>query len=260
VIIHPGLSCLRCEACLTGWESLCPRYQILGEHTNGTAAQWVKVPAGNAFLAPSGVSLKEAASVALAFTTAWQMVVRRAAVAPGDTVLVHAAASGVSSAAIQIAKLYGARVIVTAGSSKKLELAKRLGADEGINYQTEDFASRAKALNEGKGVDVILDHVGITTWEKNFKAVKWGGKIILCGASSGYAASVDLRQVFYRQIQILGSTMGTKGDFGKILKHLASGALKPVIDATYPLVDISKAFTRMESQDVMGKILIELPN
>ncbi len=232
VIVHPGISCLRCEACLSGWESLCSQYQILGEHINGTAAQFVKVPAANVYHCPPNLSLSEAAAVPLVFTTAFQMVVKRAQVSPGETVLIHAAGSGVSSAAIQIAKLYGARVIATASAASKLKLAKSLGADETIDYLKEDFAKKTRALTNGKGVDAVINHVGIMTWEKNFKAVKWGGKIVLCGASSGYVANIDLRQIFYRQVQVLGSTMGSKADFPKIMAALGSASLKPVVDSS----------------------------
>lgn len=258
VLIHPGLSCLHCGSCLSGWESLCPSYQILGEHLSGTNAEWVRVPAANVYPKPKGMSFEEAASFALVFTTAWQMLVRRANVQPGDTVLIHAAGSGVSSAAIQIAKLFGAQIIATAGGASKLELARKLGAHHTVNYREKDFVSEVKQITEKRGVDIIVDHVGAEMWEKNFKAVRWGGKIVTCGATSGAEVKTDLRQVFFRQIQILGSTMGSKGDFPRLLRLADQGHLKAVVDKIFPLEEIREAHVRLESREILGKVLIKI--
>lgn len=255
VIVHPGLACGQCEACRSGWESLCSSYQILGEHVSGTHAEFVVVPAENLFSKPSNLSFEEAASLPLVFTTAWQMVVRRAQVQKGEWVLVHAAGSGVGSAAIQIARLHGAHVIATAGSDDKLELARRLGAEETVNYRSSDWLAAVKKIRKG-GCEVIIDHLGSDYWEANLKALKWGGRIAVCGATSGWVAQTDLRQVFYRQLQILGSTMGSKTDFGKALEAIAAGKMRAVVDKAFPLKDVRQAHEYLESRGQFGKVVL----
>ncbi|MBY0372187.1 zinc-binding dehydrogenase [bacterium] len=257
VIVHPGLSCQRCPKCLGGWESLCPEYRILGEHVSGTHAETVVVPSANLFHLPDGVSLEEGAAFPLVFTTAWQMLVRRAQVQPDEWVVVHAAGSGVGSAAIQIAKVFGAHVIATAGSDSKLELAKKLGADRVINYAKEDFAKAVRAIVPG-GADVIFDHLGKDYWQGNIRAIRNGGRITLCGATSGGEGVTDLKHVFFRQIQILGSTMGSKADFPRMLSLLAQGKLRAVVDSTFDLARSKEAFTRMADRSVCGKILLRV--
>jgi len=256
VIVHPGLSCGKCEACTQGWESLCPSYQILGEHRSGTLAEFVVVPEANCFIKPRGVEDKQAAGMALAYATAWQMVVERAGVKSGQSVLVHAAASGVGSAAIQIAKLLGATVYATASSPAKQSLAKSLGADIALGY--EDFLAETKQLTGKRGVDVIIDHVGEKLWEANLKALRWGGVLVTCGSSSGYQGKTDLRHLFYRQLSLLGSTMGSKRHFPLILKHFGTGKLKTVIDRVYPFAQANDAIARLENQEVLGKVLIQV--
>lgn len=255
VIVHPGLSCRACEFCLGGWESLCAEYKILGEHVSGTHAEYVVVPEANVFHQPSNITFEEAAAIPLVYTTAWQMLVRRAQIQPGEKVVVHAAGSGVGSAAIQIAKLFGAEIIATAGSRAKLELARELGAQHTINYAEGDWV---KALRElaPRGADVIFDHLGQDYWEQNIRATRSGGRIVVCGATTGHEAKTDLRHVFYRQIQILGSTMGSKGDFQTILRHVARGTLKGVVDRSFPLKDARQAHQRIERRESVGKVLL----
>ena len=257
VVVHPGLACHKCPKCLGGWESLCPEYKILGEQVSGTHAEVVVVPAANLFPLPATLSFEEGAAVPLVFTTAWQMLVRRAAVMPDETVLVHAAGSGVGSAAIQIAKLLGARVIATAGSEEKLALARRLGADATINYSKEDFATAVRQQIRG-GVDVIFDHLGQEFWPGNIKAIRNGGRIAVCGATSGGDGVTDLKHVFFRQIQILGSTMGSKGDFPRLLSLLGQRKMRAVVDSTFELADSKKAFVRMQERAVCGKVLLRV--
>jgi NADPH:quinone reductase-like Zn-dependent oxidoreductase len=258
VIVHPGLSCGHCERCLSGWESLCSQYAILGENVNGTAAQFIAVPEANVFLKPPALTLVQAASVPLVFTTAWQMVVNRGRVKDGDTVLVHAAGSGVSCAAIQLAALFGAKVMATAGSAAKLNSAKQLGAQVVINYRNEDFLSVVKAHTNKQGVDLIIDHTGRDQWEKNIRAVRSGGKLVLCGATSGYDAKLDLRHVFFRQLDILGSTMGSKGDFPRILQLLDAKHLSPIVDRIFPLEQVADAFGYLERREQFGKVLLQI--
>lgn len=255
VIVHPGLSCSHCEQCLSGWESLCAEYQILGEHVSGTCAEKVKVPARNLFPKPPSLSFDEAAGIALVFTTAWQMLVKRAQVKPGETVLIHAVGSGVGSAGVQIAKLYGAIVIATAGSAEKLEHAKKLGADHTVLYSEGDFSRKVRQIAP-HGCDVIFDHLGKEYWEGNIRAVKRGGRIVLCGATTGAEAFTDLAHVFYRQIQIQGSTMGSKADFPQILAHIAQGKMRPVVDKAFPLSEAAAAFERMAQRRQFGKLLL----
>ncbi len=255
VIVHPGLSCGRCEFCLGGWESVCPDYQILGEHICGTHAEYVVVPARNLFAKPEALSFDDAAAMPLVFTTAWQMLARRAQVQPAEVVVVHAAGSGVGSAGIQIAKALGAQVIATAGSDAKLELARELGADFTVNYSTEDFVKRTREIAP-RGADVIFDHLGKDYWEANIKAIRNGGRIVLCGATSGSEAVTPLNHVFFRQIQILGSTMGSKADFPRILALFAQGKLRSVVDRAFPLSDIQDALARMSDRKQAGKILL----
>jgi len=255
VIVHPGISATPTAQ----WESLNEDYQILGEHISGTHAELVKVPVENVFPKPSNLSFEEAASVGLVFTTAWQMLVQRAQVKEGEVVLVHAAGSGVSTAAIQIVRLLGGKVIATAGSPKKLEWAKKQGAELTINYREKDFLKEIRQ-HYRKGVDVVVDHVGADLWEKNLKVLRSGGRLVTCGVTSGYQANTDLRQVFYRQLSILGSTMGSKEDFSVILEHLESGRLKATVDRTFTLSNYAQAHSLVESREILGKVLVQPGN
>lgn len=255
VVVHPGLSCGSCEACGSGWESLCPEYRILGEHLSGAFAEWVKVPARNLFAKPDALSFDQAAAVPLVFTTAWQMLVRRAKVQAGEKVVIHAAGSGVGSAGVQIAKLLGATVIATAGSEEKLEQAKKLGADHAVLYTQEDWFRQIRKLAP-EGCDVIFDHLGKDFWAGNIRAIRNGGRIVLCGATTGAQAVTDLNHVFYRQIQVLGSTMGSKADFPRILSLLGQGKLHPVVDKAFALSDAASAFERLSGRRQFGKLLV----
>lgn len=255
VIVYPGLSCGACDPCRTGVESLCAEFKILGENTNGTDAELVCVPAVNVFAKPERMSLQEAAAFSLVFVTAWEMLVNKAGVKRGDLVLVHAAGSGVSSAAIQIAKLFGATVIATSGAEAKLERAKALGADELINTRAADFAAEIKRAHR-PGVDIIVDHVGAAFWEKNLRCLKSGGTLVTCGATSGFDATTNLAHLFYRQLKLVGSTMGSKRDFPDLLRHLESGKLKPVVDRIFPLSEIREAHAYLERGEQFGKVLL----
>ncbi|MBI4404960.1 MAG: zinc-binding dehydrogenase [Deltaproteobacteria bacterium] len=258
VIVHPGISCMHCQSCLSGWESLCAGYKILGEQVSGTDAQFIAVPAVNIFPKPKGMTFEQAAAVGLVFTTAWQMLVRRAQVQAGDSVLIHAAGSGVSTAAIQIARLFGAEVIATAGSVKNLELATALGARYTINYKEKDFVAEVRSVVGKAGVDMIVDHVGAALWDKNMKVLRRGGKIVTCGATSGFDARLDLRTVFFKQVQILGSTMGSKADFWRILREFELGFLRPVVDKVFALDDIRLAHQYIEDRKQSGKVLLKV--
>lgn len=258
VVLNPGVSCGRCERCLNGQDNLCPQYQILGEHRWGGYAELITVPAANVLPKPANLSWAEAASVPLTFLTAWQMVVDKLQVRPGEDVLVMAAGSGVSVAAIQIAKLYGARVIATAGSAEKLAQARALGADETVSYAHPDWFKEVRRLTGGKGADAVVDHTGAQYWEGVIKATAWGGRISLVGASSGYEAMTPLSHIFYRQLSIFGSTMGSKNRLFPILRWVAEGRLKPVVGATLPLAQAAEGHRLLEERGVFGKVVLEV--
>lgn len=256
VVVNPSLGCGRCERCLAGEENLCRKFVILGEHVSGGQAQKLAVSARNVLPKPARLSFEEAAAVPLTFMTAWHALVRRAKLRPGETVLVHAAGSGVGVAAVQIAKLIGARVIATAGSDAKLEKAKGLGADEVVNYETQDFAQEVRRLTDKKGVEVVFEHVGKKTWEKSILAAAIGGRITTVGATTGFDPLTDLRHVFFRQISILGSTMGTAGDLVEVLKFVGEGRLRPVVDRVLPLADARKGQDLLSDRAQFGKIVL----
>jgi NADPH:quinone reductase-like Zn-dependent oxidoreductase len=258
VVVNPGISCGVCERCLAGQDNLCRRYAILGEHTSGGYSQYVVVPDTNLLSYPGDLPWVQAAAVPLAFLTAWQMVVDKGRVAPGDTVLVQAAGSGVSSAAIQIAKLFGARVIATTGTDAKGERARALGADEVINYATQDFVAEVKKLTARRGADLVIEHVGGDVLAKSVIAAAAGGRIVTCGATAGFEPKIDLRHVFFRQIEILGSTMGSKGSLFAILEHVAAGKLKPVVDRVLPLWEAREAHRVLEAREAFGKVVLEV--
>jgi NADPH:quinone reductase-like Zn-dependent oxidoreductase len=258
VVLNPGVSCGVCERCLSGEDTLCRQYGILGEHTQGGYARHVVVPDANIAPYPGDLPFTEVAAVPLVFLTAWQMVVDKARVRPGQTVLVQAAGSGVSSAAIQIAKLHGAQVIATAGSDAKAQRALALGADHVINYATQDFVAEVKKITGKRGADVVIEHVGGEVMARSVIATTSGGRIVTCGATSGYEPKIDLRHVFFRQIEILGSTMGSKGSLFGILEHVKAGRLKPVVDRVLPLWEAREGHRALEERAAFGKIVLEV--
>ena len=258
VVLNPGVSCGHCEACLSGRDNLCRRYQILGEHRAGGYAEFVTVPRANVLPKPGALSFEAAAALPLASLTAFQMVFERAGVRPWHTVLVMAAGSGVGVYALQLCKLAGARVIAVAGGPEKLALARDLGADETIDHRQEDYGQAVKRLTNGAGVDVALDHTGAENWQTTLKALKWGGTLVTCGATSGNEAVTPLAQVFYRQLSVLGSTMGSKADLFKLLRFVEEGRLRPVVDEVLPLAQAPKAHARLERREVFGKLVLKV--
>jgi NADPH:quinone reductase-like Zn-dependent oxidoreductase len=256
VVVNPGISCGHCERCLAGQDNLCPEYQILGEHRWGGYAELVTVPASNVLPKPTQLGWLEAAALPLTFLTAWQMVVDRLQVRPGEDVLVMAAGSGVSVAAIQIAKLHGAQVIAAASNEEKLAKAKALGADEGVNYSLPDWHKEVRRLTGGKGADAVVDHTGAQYWQGVIKATAWGGRISLAGASSGYEANTPLSHIFYRQLSIFGSTMASKSRLFPILKFVEEGRLSPVVGATLPLSQAAEGHRLLEGRSVFGKVVL----
>jgi NADPH:quinone reductase-like Zn-dependent oxidoreductase len=259
VFFDPGLSDGTCDYCARGEHSLCDRWEILGEHRDGTFAQAVVIPEVNLRPIPEGMSFEEAAAFPLVFLTAWRMVVTKARVRPRDTVLILGIGGGVAIAALQIAKHSGARVFVTSGSDAKLERARQLGADVMINHKTSDFSKEVWTATEKRGVDVVIDDVGAATWPGSIRALAKGGRLVTCGATSGPKPEEDIRRIFTKQISIYGSTMGTRHNWEQVTKLLDAGALKPVIDTTYPLEQAATAEQRMERAEQFGKLVLTIP-
>jgi len=256
VMVQPGVSCGHCEACLSGQDNLCREYDIIGYRRNGGYAELVAVPGVNVFSRPANLSWEEAAALPLVTVTAWHMLVGRANVQPGEDVLVHAAGSGVGSVAIQIAKLRGARVITTASSDEKLAKARELGADETINYTNADWPKEVKRLTDRRGVDVVFEHTGSETWPGSIASLKNNGRLVTCGATSGFDARTDLRQVFYRHLTILGSFMGSKSELLEAMKFVKAGKIRGVVDRALPLSEARQAHELIESRGQFGKVVL----
>ena len=256
VMVQPGVSCGHCEACLSGRDNMCREYDIVGYRRDGGYAERVVVPGVNIVPKPSALSWEEAASLPLVTVTAWHMLVTRANVQPGEDVLVHAAGSGVGSVAIQIAKLRGARVITTASSDDKLAKARELGADETINYTRDDWPKEVRRLTDRKGVDVVVEHTGAATWAGSISALKNNGRLVTCGATSGFDARTDLRQVFYRHLTLLGSFMGSKSELLEAMKFVSTGKIRGVVDRVLPLSEARQAHELIEDRAQFGKIVL----
>ena len=260
VMVQPGVSCGHCEACLSGNDNFCREYDIIGYRRDGGYAELVAVPGVNIVPKPSQLSWEEAAALPLVTVTAWHMLVTRAVVQPGETVLVHAAGSGVGSIAIQIAKLRGARVITTASTDEKLAHARELGADETINYTSSDWPKEVRRLTNRQGVDVVVEHTGAATWPGSIASLKAGGRLVTCGATSGYDGHTDLRQVFYRHLNILGSFMGSKAELLEAMKFVELGKIRGVVDRVLPLSEARQAHELIENRAQFGKIVLQPPN
>jgi NADPH:quinone reductase-like Zn-dependent oxidoreductase len=256
VIVSPGTSCGNCAHCWQGNDSLCRHYGIIGETSNGGYTERISIPAQNILAKPKNLTFEEAAAMPLVFLTAWHMLVHQGKIAPGMGVLIHSAGSGVGSAAIQIAKLFNATVITTAGSNDKLVKAKELGADYILNYREEDWSQKVKEITHKHGVDLIVEHLGGEIFEKSTRLLCKGGRLITCGATTGYQVSLDLRYIFFKQLKILGSTMGSKGELLEVMKHAKSGHLKPVVDRTFPLKEAQAAQKYLEERKQFGKVLL----
>ncbi|MDZ5461016.1 zinc-binding dehydrogenase [Azohydromonas lata] len=258
VLLHPGISCGRCEFCARGEGVLCPSVSYLGEHRDGTLAQYVSLPARNVFPMPQGFGFEEAAALGVNHLTAWRMLFTKARLQPWETVLVFGVGGGVSLAALQLAKWAGARAIVTSRDDAKLQRALALGADHAVNGEREDVAKAVLALTAGRGVDVVIENVGAAVWGAALRAVVRGGRIVTCGATSGDQPPADLRRIFIRQLQILGSTLGDLHEMGALLQACAGGAIRPVIDSTWALDDVHAALDRLASGAQFGKVAVRV--
>jgi NADPH:quinone reductase-like Zn-dependent oxidoreductase len=256
VMVQPGVSCGHCAECLAGRDNMCLEYDIIGSGRVGGYAELLSVPGVNMISKPKNLSWPEAAALPLVTLTAWHMLVTQARIQPGEDVLVHAAGSGVGSMGIQIAKLFGARVSATASSDEKLARARELGADETINYTRDEWPKEVKRLTDRRGVDVVFEHTGEATWPGSLVSLKKGGRLVTCGATSGFDARTDLRQVFYRHLTILGSMMGSKAELLAAMKFVASGEIRAVVDRTLPLAEARKAHELMEDRAQFGKLVL----
>ncbi len=256
VLLAPGLSCGQCAACSAGDDNRCRKYTLFGYAVNGGCAEYVKSPEANVIPIPGDLSFEEAAAVPLVFLTAWHMLFYRARVQPGEDVLVLAAGSGVGSAAIQIAKVAGARVIATAGSEAKLAKAKELGADSVINHSTQSILDEVRRWTGKRGVDVVVEHVGTATWDKSIASLAPGGRLVTCGATTGFEAKVDIRFLFSRQLSLLGSFMGSRAELYAALKLIGERKLRAVIDRVMPLAQCAEAHRLLESREQFGKIVL----
>jgi len=256
VLLAPMLFCNHCAKCTAGLQNQCRQFSVLGNSVDGGNCELIAVPAVNVIPIPDSLDFNQAASVPLVFLTAWHMLVGRAGIRQGQTVLVLGGGSGVGIAAIQIAKLFHARVITTAGDETKLEKARTLGADYGINHYKQKISEEVRKITSKEGVDIVVEHVGTATWEESMKSLKAGGTIVTCGATTGFDAKFDLRFLFARQLSFLGSYMGTMGDLYDVLGHVFAGRLKPVVDRAFSLKDTRAAHEYMESSQMFGKIVI----
>jgi NADPH:quinone reductase-like Zn-dependent oxidoreductase len=256
VLLAPMHFCNRCAKCVAGLQNHCREFTVLGNGVDGGNCELIAVPAVNVIPIPDTLNFDQAASGPLVFLTAWHMLVGRAGIRLGQTVLVLGAGSGVGIAAIQIAKLFHARVITTAGDEKKLEKGQALGADYGINHYTQKISQEVRKITDKEGVDIVVEHVGPATWEESMKSLKPGGTIVTCGATTGPNAAFDLRFVYSRQLTMLGSYMGTMGELNEVLGHVFAGRLKPVVDRTFALKDARAAHEYMEASKMFGKIVL----
>lgn len=257
VVINPGLSCGACERCLSGDDVLCREYKIIGEDVTGGYAEYLCVPQQNLLAKPERLSWEEAACFPLTFLTASHMLFSRAQLKPGETVLVHAAGSGVGSAAVQLAKLAGARVIATASTQAKLDQARKLGADVLINYVETDFLDEVKKATSRQLCDVVFEHVGATTWDKSIACLRKGGRLVICGATSGHDVKIDLRTLFYKSISLLGSTMGSKSELFKLLELVQRSKLSPVLDRVLPLADAAEGHRLLADRKTFGNVVLK---
>jgi NADPH:quinone reductase-like Zn-dependent oxidoreductase len=258
VLLSPGISCGRCVYCLRGDDNFCRQYTLFGYKVDGGYAEYVASPAVNVIPMPTNLGFDEAAAIPLVFLTAWHMLITRAQLKPDETVLVLGAGSGVGSAAIQIAKVAGAHVIATAGSEAKLKKARELGADETFLHSIEHWSREVRRLTDRRGVDVVVEHAGDATWQESVASLAVGGRLVTCGATTGYEGKIDLRFLFSRHISILGSYMGSKAELYSVLDLVGRGRVRPVIDTVMPLAKAREAHERLEKREQFGKIVLRI--
>lgn len=256
VLLSPMHYCGRCVKCVAGIQNQCREFTVLGNAVDGGNCELIAVPPANVIPFPDSMDFIQAASVPLVFVTAWHMLVGLAGIRPGQTVLVLGGGSGVGIAAIQIAKMFHCRVITTAGNNAKLERAHALGADHGIDHYKQKISDEVRKITNKEGVDIVVEHVGLATWDESVRSLKTAGTLVTCGATTGPSVAIDLRHLFARQLRLLGSYMGTMGELREVLGHVFAGRLKPVVDRTFPLSDIRSAHEYLENGQMFGKIVV----
>jgi NADPH:quinone reductase-like Zn-dependent oxidoreductase len=255
VMLHPGLNCGSCRACVEGADNYCPDYDVLGYRSDGGYAELISIPVDNLIPIPEHIDFVEAAAFPLTFLTAWHMLITRARIRAGDVILVLAGGSGVGQAAIQIARLHGARVFATSAPAKA-DRTRALGAEEVFDHYSVDFDKETRRLTGGRGADIVIEHVGEATWDRSVRALARGGRLVTCGATTGHHAGIDLRHLFARQLSLLGSYMGAKAELRDAAAHFFTGHLKPVVDAKMPLEEAAAAHARLEAKAQFGKIVL----
>ena len=258
VIVAPGLSCFKCDQCISGNDNLCDFFKIFGAGNHGGFAEYTKVNANSIIPMPDSLTFVEAAAFPLTFLTAYHMLVSRIDLRAGQDLLIIAAASGIGTAAVRIAKLLGARIIATVGSEEKVKMIEMMGVNDVINYNDEDFAKKVIELTEGKGVEAVFENVGPETWDKSISCLAKGGKLVTCGATSGPDINLDLRTLFMKQLTVYGSIMGTRKELFEIMKFILSGQLRVTIDSIFELKDVKKAQEKMLARENVGKIMVEI--
>ena len=258
VLVYPAVTCGTCEFCLRGQEVLCTRMRLLGEHRDGTLSEYLRVPARNLVPMPDGWSFEEAAALGVNHLTAWRMLVTQARLQPGETVLVFGIGGGVSLAGLQLAKAMGARVFVTSTQQDKLDRALALGADGVIHSRQQDVVQEVMRLTEKRGVDVVFENVGAAVWDSALRSPARGGRLATCGATTGDQPGADLRRVFIRQLQILGSTLGNLNELQALTRFCAEKGVRPLIEQSYALGDIHAALDRLASGQQFGKLAVRI--
>ncbi len=258
VVLNPGIHCGECEFCMRGEHSLCVAFRLIGEHIAGTYAEYVIAPAVNAYPKPAELTWEEAAAFPLTFLTAWRMLVTKARAVPGESLLIIGIGGGVAVAALQIAKRIGLTVYATSGSPAKLARAKELGADGVIDHAQTDFSREIRRLTGKRGVDIVLDSVGKATWKRSIASAAKGGRLLTCGATTGPDPETDLGRIFWNQLTVYGSTMGTHAEFAGMLPIFRDGKVKPVVDAVFPLAEARRAVARLEEKGQFGKIVLRV--
>ncbi len=258
VVLNPGVDCGACEFCVRGEHSLCVTFRLLGEHLPGTFAETVLAPERSVYPRPVGLSWEESAALPLTFLTAWRMLVTKAGARPGESVLIVGIGGGVALAALTIAKALGLTAIVTSGSADKLDRARSLGADFAIDHGSADFAREARRITGRRGVDIVLDSVGKATWKKSIASLARGGRLVTCGATTGPDPAEDVARIFWNQLTVLGSTMGSHGEFSDMLRMVRASGVRPVVDSVFPLSDAGEALRRLKEGKQFGKIVLRV--
>lgn len=256
VCLYPAIGCGQCELCTTDREFMCIRLRLLGEHEDGTYAEYVRLPARNCFPIPAGFSFDEAAAFSTVYVTVWRMLITHAELKPGERVLILGIGGGVATAALQVASRIGTHIIVTSSSAEKLARAKTLGADYGIDDHNTDFAAEVRRLTGKRGVDVVVDCIGGDGWAKSLASLAKGGRLVSCGAVAGTCPPTDLRRIFWNHLRVFGSALGSREEFKQVINFVERSKIKPVIDRSFTLKDAARAHERLEERKQFGKIVL----